>query len=90
MWAHLTVAAQGLDGLGVRCAEYYQAGARFAKWRAVLRIGPSEPSELAVQANAADLARYASICQVGLGLNSNRRFPLGGHDVMGIYQIHCS
>jgi len=31
--------AQGMDGLGQRCAEYYKAGARFAKWRAVLQIG---------------------------------------------------
>ncbi|MCI83633.1 fructose-bisphosphate aldolase, partial [Trifolium medium] len=36
---------QGLDGLGARCAKYYEAGARFAKWRAVLKIGPNEPSE---------------------------------------------
>lgn len=55
---------QGLDGLGARCAEYYKAGARFAKWRAVLKIGPNEPSELAIRENAYGLARYASICQV--------------------------
>ncbi|CAA7409607.1 unnamed protein product [Spirodela intermedia] len=42
---------QGLDDLGKRCARYYEAGARFAKWRAVLKIGPGEPSELAVQQN---------------------------------------
>ncbi|AES81975.1 fructose-bisphosphate aldolase [Medicago truncatula] len=27
---------QGLDGLGQRCQKYYEAGARFAKWRAVI------------------------------------------------------
>ncbi|GER52713.1 fructose-bisphosphate aldolase [Striga asiatica] len=54
---------QGLDSLGPRCAEYYKAGARFAKWRAVLKIGPTEPSELSVQQNAHGLARYAVICQ---------------------------
>lgn len=54
---------QGLDGLAERCATFYQAGARFAKWRAVLKIGPNEPSELAVQLNAQGLARYAIICQ---------------------------
>ena len=32
-------ATQGLDGLGKRCAEYYALGCRFAKWRAVLKIG---------------------------------------------------
>ncbi|XP_015970427.1 fructose-bisphosphate aldolase 6, cytosolic [Arachis duranensis] len=54
---------QGLDGLGQRCAKYYEAGARFAKWRAVLKIGPNEPSELAIHENAYGLARYAAICQ---------------------------
>eukprot|EP00271_Cylindrocystis_brebissonii_P018110 TRINITY_DN4987_c0_g1_i1.p1 TRINITY_DN4987_c0_g1~~TRINITY_DN4987_c0_g1_i1.p1 ORF type:complete len:358 (+),score=73.82 TRINITY_DN4987_c0_g1_i1:112-1185(+) len=54
---------QGHDGLGARCAEYYKAGARFAKWRAVLKIGASEPSELSIQLNAQGLARYAIICQ---------------------------
>ncbi|KAG4402553.1 hypothetical protein GLYMA_02G222400v4 [Glycine max] len=54
---------QGLDGLGQRCAKYYEAGARFAKWRAVLKIGPNEPSELSIHENAYGLARYAVICQ---------------------------
>lgn len=54
---------QGLDGLGARCAKYYEAGARFAKWRAVLKIGPNEPSELSIHENAYGLARYAVICQ---------------------------
>ncbi|XP_051148452.1 fructose-bisphosphate aldolase 1, cytoplasmic-like [Andrographis paniculata] len=54
---------QGLDDLGQRCAEYYKAGARFAKWRAVLKIGANEPSPLAIHENAYGLARYAMICQ---------------------------
>lgn len=54
---------QGLDGLDQRCQQYYAAGARFAKWRAVLKIGPNEPSELSILANANGLAQYASICQ---------------------------
>ena len=37
---------QGLDDLGKRCAKYYEAGARFAKWRAVLKISASAPSPL--------------------------------------------
>jgi len=58
-------ATQGLDGLGARCAEYYKAGARFAKWRAALKIDVKNncPSELAIIENAHGLARYASICQ---------------------------
>jgi len=54
---------QGLDGLAQRCQQYYNAGARFAKWRAVLKIGTTEPSPLAIQENANGLARYAIICQ---------------------------
>ncbi|KAJ1703483.1 hypothetical protein LUZ63_003262 [Rhynchospora breviuscula] len=54
---------QGLDSLGARCQQYYNAGARFAKWRAVLKIGPCEPSELSIVQNAQGLARYALICQ---------------------------
>jgi len=56
-------ATHGLDGLGQRCADYYKAGARFAKWRAVISVGKSIPSETAIQENAHGLARYASICQ---------------------------
>ncbi|GJM92150.1 hypothetical protein PR202_ga08585 [Eleusine coracana subsp. coracana] len=52
---------QGHDDLGKRCAKYYEAGARFAKWRAVLNIGPNEPSQLAIDLNAQGLARYAII-----------------------------
>lgn len=54
---------QGLDDLGKRCQKYYEAGARFAKWRAVLKIGPNEPSPLSIHENAYGLARYAAICQ---------------------------
>lgn len=55
---------QGIDDLDVRCKRYYEAGARFAKWRGVLRINDGgAPSELAMQENAETLARYAAICQ---------------------------
>ncbi|KAF7818747.1 fructose-bisphosphate aldolase 6, cytosolic-like [Senna tora] len=54
---------QGLDDLGQRCRKYYEAGARFAKWRAVLKIGPNEPSPLSIHENAYGLARYAVLCQ---------------------------
>lgn len=54
---------QGLDGLAQRTAEYYKAGARFAKWRSVVSI-PSGPSDIAVRDCAYGLARYAAIAQV--------------------------
>ncbi|TPX48092.1 fructose-bisphosphate aldolase [Synchytrium endobioticum] len=54
---------QGLDGLAERCQKYYAAGARFAKWRCVLKIGNGCPSLLAIDENANVLARYAAICQ---------------------------
>lgn len=54
---------QGLDGMAERCASYYKAGARFAKWRSVLKIGNGCPSRLSMIENANVLARYASICQ---------------------------
>jgi len=53
----------GLDGLAARCADYYKKGARFAKWRAVLKIGRNAPSPQALEENAHGLARYAQICQ---------------------------
>jgi fructose-bisphosphate aldolase class I len=56
-------ATTGLDGLGERCKKYYEAGARFAKWRAVLKIGGGRPSQLSILETAHTLARYAVICQ---------------------------
>jgi fructose-bisphosphate aldolase class I len=54
---------EGLDGLRDRLAEYYQMGARFAKWRAVITIGDGIPSQGCIDANAHALARYAALCQ---------------------------
>ena len=54
---------EGLDGLPARMAEYYELGARFAKWRAVINIGDGFPTEFCLRANAHALARYAAICQ---------------------------
>ena len=56
-------ATTGIDGLADRCKTYYAKGARFAKWRAVLKIGDGLPSQIAITENAHNLARYASICQ---------------------------
>jgi fructose-bisphosphate aldolase class I len=58
---------EGLDGLRERLVQYYEIGARFAKWRAVIVIGDGIPSRGAIEANAQALARYAALCQeVGL------------------------
>jgi len=54
---------EGLDGLRDRLAEYRDLGARFAKWRAVIRIGDGMPSVACIGANAHALARYAALCQ---------------------------
>jgi fructose-bisphosphate aldolase class I len=56
---------EGLDGLRERVSEYYELGARFAKWRAVINIGAGLPSRNALHANAHGLARYAALCQEG-------------------------
>ena len=53
----------GLDKLADRLTKYYQQGARFAKWRAVIDIGNGIPSYTAVRTNAHALARYAALCQ---------------------------
>jgi len=54
---------EGLDGLRERLAEYYDGGARFAKWRAVLAVDEQRPSRYCVHVNAHALARYAALCQ---------------------------
>jgi fructose-bisphosphate aldolase class I len=54
---------EGLDGLRERLQEYFQMGARFAKWRAVITIGDGIPSRGCIEANAHALARYAALCQ---------------------------
>jgi len=54
---------EGLDGLRERLKEYFEMGARFAKWRAVIGINDDLPSHSALDANAHALARYAALCQ---------------------------
>ena len=54
---------EGLDGLRARLQEYFQMGARFAKWRAVIAIGVGIPSRGCIEANVHALARYAALCQ---------------------------
>ncbi|MFN9163507.1 MAG: class I fructose-bisphosphate aldolase [Alphaproteobacteria bacterium] len=54
---------KGLDGLSKRLPKYFERGARFAKWRAVIDIGAGIPTHNCVHANAHALARYAALCQ---------------------------
>ena len=56
---------QGLDSLAERLREYRAAGAVFAKWRSPLNVdlAAGKPSQLAIEANMRDQARYALICQ---------------------------
>jgi len=53
----------GLDKLADRLPKYYEQGARFAKWRAVIDVGAGIPTYSAIHANAHALGRYAAICQ---------------------------
>ncbi len=53
----------GLDGLSTRLERYFHYGARAAKWRAVIKIGKSLPTDECIQANSVGLAEYALFCQ---------------------------
>ncbi|XP_072164044.1 fructose-bisphosphate aldolase-like [Diadema setosum] len=77
------VTTQGLDDLNSRCAKYYEGGARFAKWRCVLKITESTPSPLAVLENANVLARYAVCCQQNglVPIVEPEVLPDGTHDL---------
>ena len=57
------VVTVGLDKLADRLPKYYEQGARFAKWRAVIDIGKGIPTNNCIKANAHALARYAALCQ---------------------------
>lgn len=54
---------EGLDGLRDRLNEYYQMGARFTKWRAVINIGEGIPTDYCIEANAHALGRFAALSQ---------------------------
>ena len=80
---------EGLDGLRDRLSEYFELGARFAKWRAVININDSLPSIGAIKTNAHALARYAALCQ------ENGIVPIvepevlmdGSHDINRCYEV---
>ena len=54
---------EGLDGLRDRLAKYREIGARFTKWRAVLRVNNEMPSRYCIETNAHALGRYAALAQ---------------------------
>ncbi len=82
---------EGLDGLRERLVEYFNLGARFAKWRAVINIDETLPSLGAIEANTHALARYAALCQ------ENGIVPIvepevlmdGSHDINRCYEVSC-
>ena len=53
----------GLDGLNERLQEYASIGAKFTKWRAVIKIGSTIPSEKCIELNMEALANYAALAQ---------------------------
>src|SRR5690606_1229606 len=83
------VVTEGLDGLRARLEEYYKLGARFAKWRAVIRIGEDIPTGTCIDANAHALARYAALCQEqGLVPMVEPEILLAGdHDIDTCYEV---
>jgi fructose-bisphosphate aldolase class I len=83
------VVTEGLDGLRERLAEYYQLGARFAKWRAVIDIGAKFPTYGGIVANTHALARYAALCQVEniVPIVEPEVLMDGAHDVDRCYDV---
>ncbi|MEP9354017.1 class I fructose-bisphosphate aldolase [Xanthobacter sp. KR7-65] len=80
---------EGLDGLAGRLKDYYDLGARFAKWRAVIDIGAGIPSYPAVRANAHALARYAALCQEAkiVPIVEPEVLMDGDHDIDTCYRV---
>ena len=80
---------QGLDGLDERCKEYFTLGAKFTKWRAVIKISDNIPTDECIQANMEALARYAKIVQ------ENNMVPMvepevlmdGNHSIERCYEV---
>jgi fructose-bisphosphate aldolase class I len=83
------VITEGLDGLRERLVEYRGLGAKFAKWRAVIDIGPKIPSYDAIMTNAHALARYAALCQEGdiVPIVEPEVLMDGDHDADTCYQV---
>ncbi len=79
----------GLDRLADRLAKYYEQGARFAKWRAVIDIGQGIPSYACISANAHALARYAALCQDAqiVPIVEPEVLMDGDHDIDRCYEV---
>jgi fructose-bisphosphate aldolase class I len=79
----------GLDKLDGRLARYYEQGARFAKWRAVIDLGAGIPSYTCVLANAHALARYAAVCQEAqvVPIVEPEVLMDGDHDIDQCYRV---
>jgi fructose-bisphosphate aldolase class I len=79
----------GLDKLADRLTKYYEQGARFAKWRAVIDIGNGIPSYSAIHANAHALARYAALCQAAqiVPIVEPEVLMDGDHDIDRCYSV---
>lgn len=54
---------EGLDGLRERLAEYARLGAKFTKWRAVIGVSDTMPTNTCAETNAHVLARFAALSQ---------------------------
>jgi fructose-bisphosphate aldolase, class I len=79
----------GLDKLADRLKKYYERGARFAKWRAVIDIGSGIPSTTAISVNAHALARYAALCQAAeiVPIVEPEVLMDGDHDIERCYDV---
>src|SRR5471030_56073 len=79
----------GLDKLAERLKKYYERGARFAKWRAVIDIGHGIPSMTAISVNAHALARYAALCQAAqiVPIVEPEVLMDGDHDIDRCYDV---
>jgi fructose-bisphosphate aldolase, class I len=79
----------GLDKLAERLKKYYDQGARFAKWRAVIDIGQGIPTMTAIHVNAHALARYAALCQAAqiVPIVEPEVLMDGDHDIDRCYEV---
>jgi fructose-bisphosphate aldolase class I len=79
----------GLDRLAERLKKYYERGARFAKWRAVIDIGAGIPSYTAIHTNSHALARYAALCQAAqiVPIVEPEVLMDGDHDIERCYRV---
>jgi fructose-bisphosphate aldolase class I len=79
----------GLDKLAERLKKYYDRGARFAKWRAVIDIGRDMPTMTAIHVNAHALARYAALCQAAqiVPIVEPEVLMDGDHDIDRCYAV---